>query len=171
VIAATVRSGVLLIALLGLTGCGVDGLAFVEDDRVSIAEPADRATVELPMTVRWSVGDFRVTGPTGAASDEAGYFGVFLDRAPQAPGRTVNSLARGDAACKVDPACPNETYFAGRGVYTTEDTELTIDSLPDLAQGDTRDFHELTIVLLNGEGKRVGESAFRREFEVAREDS
>ena len=145
------------------------GLSFVEDDRVSILEPGDRDNVELPMTVRWSVEDFRVTGPTGTATSDAGYFAVFVDRAPQRPGRTVESLARGDAACEVDPACPDEAYFASRGVYTTAETEITIDFIPDLTEGDNRDFHEITIVLLNGEGERIGESAFRVEFEVARE--
>jgi hypothetical protein len=148
------------VVAVAMTGCGVRGLSFVEDDRVSIVEPADRATVELPMTVRWRAEDL---GP-GAS------FAVFVDRAPQRPGRTVESLADGDAACEVDPACPDQAYFASRGVYTTADTELTIAFLPDLAEGDNRDFHEVTVVLLDGDGARIGESAFRVEFEVAREE-
>ena len=151
---------VALVAALPAAGCGVHGLSFVEDDRVSILEPADRATVDLPMTVRWRVDNL---------SDDVS-FAVFVDRAPQRPGRTVESLARGDAACEVDPACPDEAYFASRGVYTTEEAEITIDFIPDLTEGDNRDFHEVTVVLLNGEGERMGESAFRVEFEVARED-
>jgi hypothetical protein len=159
------------LALLATAGCGVSGLSFVQDDRLSIVQPDDRDTVDLPMTVRWTIEDFRVTGRTGRALKDAGYFGVFVDRAPQAPGKTVESLASDDAGCKVDPNCPNEDYFATRGVFTTDDTELTIDFLPELTRGDNRDFHELTVVLLNGEGERIGESAFQVEFEVAREDS
>ena len=153
-----------------MSGCGIHGLSFVQDNRLSILQPEDRAAVHLPMRVRWSIDDFRVTGPTRKAVQDAGYFGVFVDRAPQAPGRTVASLAAGDAACKVDPSCPNKRYFASRGVYTTDKTHVTIKFLPDLTEGDNRDFHELTVVLLNGKGERIGESAFGVEFEVARKD-
>lgn len=161
-------AGLALPLLMGLPACGVRGLSFIADDRVSIVSPKDRATVELPMRVKWEVEDFRVSGRTGRVEKDTGYFAVFVDRAPQPPGRTVESLAAGDSACEVDPACPDEAYFASRGVYTTSETELIIDFIPDLAQGDNRDLHELTVVLLNGKGERIGESAFRVEFEVGR---
>ena len=153
-----------------MSGCGVHGLSFVQDNRLSILQPEDRAAVHLPMKVRWSIEDFHVTGPTRNAVQGAGYFGVFVDRAPQAPGKSVASLAAGDAACKVNPDCPNKSYFASRGIYTTAKTHVTIDFLPDRTEDDSRDFHEVTVVLLNGKGERIGESAFGVEFEVARKD-
>lgn len=152
-----------------LAGCGFDGLSFIEDDRLSITRPEARSEVNLPITVAWEIEDFSRTGRTNVAQPDAGYFALFVDRAPQAPGRTVESLAEDDAACALEPDCPNADYFATRGVYTTSQTSLTIDTLRDLTDGEARDFHEVTIVLLNGEGKRIGESAFRVEFEVTRD--
>ena len=48
-----------------------------------------------------------------------------------------------------------------------------IERLP-LPSGDAqrrREFHDVTIVLLNGRGERIGESAFVRQFEVDRDVS
>jgi hypothetical protein len=83
------------------------------------------------------------------------------------PGRTLDWLAREDDACKETPGCPSETWFADRDVYATSATELTIDDLPDLTEGERRDFHEASVVLLDRQGRRVGESAFTVEFQVA----
>lgn len=160
----------LAVALLPLVaGCGVSGLSFLADDRLSITSPESRSSVAVPVTLRWTIEDFEVTGPTGRAVPDAGYFGVFVDRAPQAPGRTVESLFEGEPACAADPGCPDEADLASRGVYTTSGTELTIDRIPDLTDGQSRDLHEVTVVLLDGEGERIGESAFSVDFEVVRE--
>ena len=45
-----------------------------------------------------------------------------------------------------------------------------IDALPDRrANNRAKDRHDLTIVLLDGDGRRSGESAFTKEFIVERE--
>jgi hypothetical protein len=61
----------------GISGCSTRGLAFVHDDRVAVVAPLDQATVDLPLTVRWTARDL----PPGAA------FGVAVDVAPPRPGR------------------------------------------------------------------------------------
>ena len=66
------------------------------------------------------------------------------------------------------PNCPNESYLASRGVYVTADTSLVVDRISDLTRGRSRDLHEATVALFNGRGERMGESAFRVEFEVTR---
>ena len=163
------RAGLVLACLVGLLpACGVDGLSFVQDERVRITAPADRATVPLPVTITWTVHDFTVTGRDGSAGPDAGYFGILVDRAPPPPGETLEWLVRDDAECKVTPNCPNEAYLRSRHAYSTTDTTITIDRIPDLTRGQARDLHEATVVLLNGRGQRMGESAFRVEFEVAR---
>ena len=148
----------LAMVVITLPGCAFDGLNFVQDDRVSITAPRDRAEVELPITIRWTARDFD------------GTYAVFVDRAPVPPGETLTWLAEEDEVCEETPGCPNEVWFRDRDVYATTTTELTLDDLPDLTDDDRRDFHEATVVLLDRGGRRVGEAAFTVEFQVARDD-
>ena len=142
------------------SGCGVRGLDFVKDERVRIRSPRPNSEVRVPFDVRWTVEDFDVAG---------GHFGVFVDRAPPRPGRTLASLADGDAVCKVTPGCPDATYLASHRAFTTTDTAFRIEQLPELTRDRRREGHEVTVVLLDGEGRRIGESAFRVEFHVRRD--
>ncbi len=145
------------LALGALAGCGVRGLAFREDTRVDIVEPADREVVALPVTVRWTVRDF------------GGSFAVVVDGAPQPPGEPLGWFARDDDSCRARVGCPDEEYLANRRVFVTAEPELTVERLPDTEiEGRRREFHEVTVVLLDGEGRRVGESAWSVEFQVER---
>lgn len=157
------------LAALLLTGCGVNGLSFTQDQRVEVVSPEDRSVVDLPLTVRWKVtGDFSVTGPTESSEPDSGYFGVFVDRSPVPPGAKLESLADEDQVCAATPGCPDETYLADRNAYAATSTTLVIEELPDLTLGQSRDFHRVTVVLLDGTGRRIGESAFSVEFEIGR---
>jgi hypothetical protein len=151
------RTPLVAAVLLGLANpsCGVQGLNFVQDDRVTIVAPRDRAEVRLPVTLRWSSRDFD------------GTYAVFVDRAPVPPGRTLAWIARDDELCRQTPGCPDAAWLGDRDVYATSSTELTIDDLPDLTEGERRDFHEASVILLDDEGRRVGEAAFTVEFQVA----
>jgi hypothetical protein len=152
------------------TGCGYNGLNFVADERVEITAPPDRAKVALPVTITWDVRDFRVTGDDRSARPDAGYFGVYIDRAPQPPGRTQKWLVRNDPRCKATPASCDANYLAGLRVHSTTAPTFVITRLQEPSQRGQRrrEFHEATIVLLNGRGERIGESAFVRQFEVDR---
>jgi hypothetical protein len=141
---------------LSTSGCGLHGLDFVKDERVHIESPRPNSEVRVPFDVRWSVEDFD------------GSFGVFVDRAPPRPGRTLASLAEGDAVCKVTAGCPDAAYLAGHRAFTTTDTSFRVEQLPELTRDREREAHEVTVVLLDDEGRRVGESAFRVEFHVRR---
>lgn len=164
------RDSVVALILLALTlsACGVDGLNFREDDRLQFTSPEHRSTVSLPVTLRWDIEDFEVTGPTDETEPDAGYFAVFVDRAPQPPGESLSWLVRDDPQCVSDPDCPDGEDLAQLGVYPTDETQLTLDVLQDLSQTNQR-FHEVTVVLLDGHGRRIGESAFAIEFQVDRE--
>lgn len=156
------RAAVLVVTALVLAvlpGCGVSDLNFVQDDRLSIVAPEDRAKVELPVTVRWKVEDFD------------GSYAVFVDRAPVPPGRSLEWLARDDELCETTPDCPSTEWFHARQVYPTTDTELTLEKLPELTRDERRVFHEVTVVLIDENGERVGESAVTVEFEVEREST
>lgn len=161
-------AGALAVALL--PGCAFNGLAFKIDDRLTIASPGDREAVRLPVTIDWEIAEFEVTGPDGTQDPGSGYFGVFINRAPQPPGETVEWFAKDDESCRPEDGCPDRQYLADRNIHTTKKTEFVVENLPPPPQelADRREFHEVTIVLLDGTGRRIGESAFTAEFEVLR---
>lgn len=163
------RVATLALVVTTLQGCGTTGLNFVKDERVEIVAPGDRAKVPLPVTVRWEVRDFEVTGPDGSSRSDAGYFGVYVDRAPQPPQQTQAWLLRDEQNCL--GGCESPTALASRNIHSTQETEFTIGRLPQPASDAVRrrEFHEVTIVLLDGRGRRIGESAFIRQFEVDRD--
>jgi hypothetical protein len=152
--------------LLGTTGCG--DLAFRVDDRVSFSAPQDQSTVKLPVTIDWDIRDFDVVAPGSAApTRDAGYFAVFVDQAPMPPGKTLSWLARDDETCKPSEGCPDEGYLRSAGVFTTTKTELVIEQLTRHS-GTSKERHQAVVVLLDTQGRRIGESAFRVVFNVKR---
>jgi hypothetical protein len=132
------------------TGCRTEGLAFRRDRRLSFVSPKDRARVRLPVVVRWKVND--VEGPHRYA--------VLVDRPPQPPGAGLGHYVGKDPACPSVAACLSPAYLAARGVYETTDTAFRIESIAPrvgVPKGQ-KDFHEVTVVLLDQNGKRIGES-------------
>lgn len=148
-------AAVLLLALV--PACSVRGLDFVQDRRVDIVTPGDRAKVELPTTIRWTTKDFD------------GTYAVFVDRAPQPPGETLEWFARRDQTCKSSSGCPDRSWFTDRWIFRTAKTSFELRSVPELRGEEKHQFHDVTIVLLDHEGRRVGESAFGLQLEVPRD--
>lgn len=165
------RASAVAIALGVLSGCGVNGLNFAQDKRLTITAPEDRASVRLPVTVSWRVRDFEVTGPDGSARPDAGFYGIYVDRAPQPPGHTQAWLVRDDPNCRSNPSCLDRAFLQQANIHSTTDSSFTVERVtgPSSSAARRREFHEVTIVLLNGKGERIGESAFTRQFEVNRE--
>jgi hypothetical protein len=138
-------------------------LSFVQDQRVDIVAPVDRAKLDLPVRVSWTARDFAV-GPG------AGSFGVFVDRPPQRPGMTLAWIFRGDSGCKGAGAerCGAPEYLGQRNVFRTTDRSFTVKQVQRLSGNQSgRQFHEVTVVLLDTAGRRVGEGAWSVQFEVA----
>jgi hypothetical protein len=148
--------------LAAFPACGVDGLSFKQDERVDIVRPGDRSKVHVPFTVDWTVKDFAI-GP------DRGSFGVFLDREPTRSGHTLAWAFRGDDACKGrgKRLCESPDYLAQRRVFQTTDTKFVIEQVPKLTGNERkRQFHEVTVILLDESGRRVGEGAWSVEVEV-----
>ena len=144
---------------LALTGCAPEGLAFRVDDRVQVVQPADRSTVDLPLTIDWEARDL----PDGTS------YAVFVDTTPVPPGEPLSWVARDDSGCRESDGCPDATYLADRGIHATDQTELVLEQLPRTDRaGDDRERHRATVVLLDAEGRRLGESAFEITFDVDR---
>lgn len=150
---------------LALAACDVSAMAFFKDHRVRIVEPEDRGEVTLPTTLRWKVDDFKVTGRNGRRGDEAGYFAVFVDQPPIPPGKTLEWYAQQEGSCG-QSACGTVEHLAH--IYATDDTELELDQLPAVKERGGVEKHEVVIVLLDGTGARIGESAFYVRFDFNR---
>ncbi|HJT38251.1 MAG TPA: hypothetical protein VJ818_07490 [Actinomycetota bacterium] len=158
----------LAVALALAASSCTSGLAFVQDRRLDITQPTGNKKVSLPLTVRWTVHDFHVTGPDGSATPNAGYFGVFLDRTPVPPGKPLTWIARDDKTCARIPGCPDTTYLNERHVYATTSMQITFNLLPDLDASGGHETHDVTIVLLDGRGMRIGESEWYATFHYDR---
>lgn len=154
------------------SACSFSGLAFVEDRRLEFVSPADRELVQLPVTIDWDIEDFDVVDPDEADGTDPseGYFGVFLDARPQPPGEPLAWHARDDETCTRDAACPDAEWYRVRGIHTTTESEFTIEVLPRPSDESRREIRTVTVVLLDAEGVRIGESAWKIEFEVDRAD-
>lgn len=124
-----------------VAGCDVDGLAFRNDHRVKIVSPSSNDVVHLPFTIR-----FRVDKPGGSVAS----YGVFVDTNPPRAGDRISDDA-------------DRT-----GIYVTTDTAITVTHLlrPTTGPASNRDRHEVTVVLLDRAGHRVGESAAWVDFRV-----
>ncbi len=162
------RAVAALLGLMALTGCGGGDLQFRVDDRLTFAEPGVRERVQLPVTVAWSMRDFRPVGLDGSSSDGRGVYAVFVDRAPMPVGKDVAWLARDDRSCQRDPRCPSAEYLGEQGVYLTTRPTVVVDRLPDAGDGVGDEQHYVNVVLLDGTGARIGESAWYRPFTTRR---
>ncbi len=150
------RAATLALAFL-TAACGSEGLSFKLDQRVSLRTPANHADVTLPVTVSWTIEDFVV----GA---DAGSFGVLVDRTPPPTGKSLDWLFRDDDSC-VD-GCKDPAYRALQGVYETTQTGIVFKEIPVHPDRGNPNRHQVTIVLLDANGRRVGEGAWSREFDV-----
>ena len=160
-----------VLTALVTTSCGFSttDLAFTNDERLRILAPREREKVRIPVTIQWEIDDFEVTGPARGEGDNEGYFAVFVDASPMPPGEPLRWVARKDRSCRPADGCPAEEYLAARGVYTTTETELVLETLRNPNREGRREFHEVTVVLLDRNGVRIGESAWHVRFEVDRE--
>ena len=124
-------------AIAVLVGCGVSDLALREDDRVSITSPGDGDDVRLPLTVRWTASDLDIGGPDGVT------FGVVIDDALPRPGKEADD-----------------------SVLRTTETSIELDQLGSANRPGGRGGHEITVILLDDEGRRQGEGAWRIRIDL-----
>lgn len=166
------RASLISFLLLLTFGCDTEGLSFREDRRVQIVQPEQRSEVMLPVVLEWTVHDFDITGADGSATSSRGLFAVFIDTTPQPPTESLAWFARDDETCRQSPDCPDEAYLRDKGVIRTTETSLSIDFLPprlDAPRGQ-EDIHEITVVLLDGQERRIGETSATVTIELVRDD-
>jgi len=162
-----------LVAALTTSGCGLthlQDLNFRVDKRLHFTTPEDRSTQTRPLTVSWTMKDFRIAAKgSEAPSRDAGYFAVFVDRAPIKPEQTMRSLASNDQTCQADPKCPNRDYLEGLGVYETTATTIRLKQIANVIGDKERlQHHHITVVLMDTAGHRIGESAWDLDVRLPR---
>lgn len=138
----------LLVVALGAasvtaSGCG-DGYLYRNDHRVTIESPGSFASVAQRFTVRWTARDFQ--------APRDGRYAVLFDLAPPGPGDTLGDIP------------PVERPF----VKVVDDTQVQAPFfVPDSnATGPLQDHHEVTVILLDPQGRRISETAGFVEFDV-----
>lgn len=159
-----VRPVAALAALLACASCQFRQFQFTRDNRVHIAAPTEDQLVGVPFTVRWTWHDFTISDPAGPATRHSGYFGVFIDSEPPAPGRLVSSLFRSDKECQQRPGCPGAADYQQRGIYFSREGTVTVTDRAMLSTTSDPEQHTVTIVLLDRDGRRIGETAWFRDF-------
>jgi len=167
------RLALLVVTLVTASGCGLTHLSdlnFRVDNRLHFTSPKDRATVGRPLTVTWTIRDFRVAGPgSEPPSKDAGYFAVFLDRAPIKPEQTMRVIGNNDPTCKNDPKCPDRQYLNEHFVFTTTAMQLRLTEIPTvLGNREKLQQHTITVVLMDTAGHRIGESAWELDVRLPR---
>jgi hypothetical protein len=155
--------------VLAAATAGCTSPTLERDKRVHFLAPPAGANVTLPLVVRWTAdrARFRATGFDGSRSGRRGVYAVFVDSAPLRPGRHLDTLAEHDLICRASPGCPDTTWLSDHGVYLTTSPQLVLRGLPadsGRRAGGGRRRHEVTGVLLDGRGVRVGEGAWTRSF-------
>ena len=162
----------LLTAALPLSGCGLthlQDLNFRVDKRLHFTTPKDRSTQSRPLTVSWTMRDFRIAAKgSEPPSRGAGYFAVFLDKTPIKPGKTMRSLVNSsDQSCLANPRCPGRQYLEGLGVFETTATTLRLTQVPNVTGDKERlQHHAITVVLMDTAGHRIGESAWELDVRL-----
>jgi hypothetical protein len=149
-----------LLALgVALSGCTRSGLDFRSDDRLQIENLKDRSTIELPHRLEFSfdgtLGDGGIAG-----------FAVLVDWSPPPPGKSLASLLKDDPVCSGPAGCP-VGYLDQNRISVTTDTTFELDNVPvGSDRQERRGYHELTIILVDAEGRRVGEASAYSRFRV-----
>jgi hypothetical protein len=141
-------------------------LRFFPDRRLSMIAPEEEEEVRLPLEVRWEVTDFPI--------EEGNHFGVFVDTDIPSPDTTVRLRVCGTR--EQLPPAPGE--FRGickdqrETIFFTGATSFTIECFQprfDLGARRLND-HRVSIILLDGENRRVGEAAASVPFRVDPDD-
>ena len=165
------RALALGLTALALSSCSVTELQFRKDHRLSFSSPEKRELVTAPVTISWDMKGFETTGLDGSTDKTRGAFVVFVDRAPMPVGKDLRWIGRNDPGCKRDARCPDEKYLEDRGIFVTTSTSVSVEQLPRVGDGVGDEQHYVNVVLVDGTGHRIGESAWYQPFQSKRRAS
>lgn len=154
---APLRAAALVIAALTmpsvLTGCRTSGIVFGAY-QLRVLSPGANSTAVLPMRITWTAGDLYQPGDS---------YAVFVDATPIGVGRSITDLV--PPSCLEVPGCSRAPYYQQASVWLTSEPSLTLTSIPEVTgQNSGREYHTLTIVVLNKSQVRVSEEYVSLDF-------
>lgn len=151
-----------MVATLALSGCATQGLQFLQDDRVAVG--STQTSLDGAVTIEWSARDFDAVGLDGSDEEDRGAFAVLVDRSPMPPGKDLTWFVRDDDGCDRDSRCLEQPYLRERGIYVTTDTSIVIEAVSLDPSNADNSRHHVYVVLVDGTGRRIGESAWYVPF-------
>ena len=149
---------VLAVASL-LAGCRTTGLVFGAY-QMRVLSPRANSTATLPLTITWTAGRLYQPGDS---------YAVFVDATPIGVGRSVTDLV--PLSCLQVPSCSRAGYYQQANVWLTSRPSLTLTTLPettDTGQSSGREYHTLTIIILNKSQVRASEEYASLDFAYLR---
>ncbi|MEY2566699.1 MAG: hypothetical protein QOE35_1228 [Actinomycetota bacterium] len=146
-----------------LTGCRSEGMALRDAKTISVVRPGEMDRVALPVRLQWRANGIR---PNPDLRGAGPFFAIFVDRPPVAAGTGLRKLL--DEDCRTRPGCPDQAWLADHNVYVTGKPEVTLSRIKAVtgSRVGADNSHRATIVLIDGDGVRVDESAASVEFQV-----
>lgn len=139
-------------------------IRFEVDRRLKLIEPDDEERVSVPVTIRWTAGDFEAT--------DGRRFAVFLDRPPiglDKPLRLRTCTLREEqpvVAGEARQPCRDDR----ESIFLTTETELTLDCIDPTSGPDrVKHRHTVSIIFIDEDWRRIGPAVATRAF-VVRED-
>lgn len=133
--------------LSALTSGCTDGLSFRQDDRLQIVSPLDGELVGEPVLVEWRM-EPRPASVKG--------FLIFVDRAPQPPGKSIEHFRPDDRS----------------NIYESSTESVEIAAFESASSGpkNRRNRHRVLIIALDDRGRRIGEASDHVEIDVFRDE-
>ena len=133
--------------LSALTSGCTDGLSFRQDDRLQIVSPLDGELVGEPVLVEWRM-EPRPASVKG--------FLIFVDRAPQPPGKSIEHFRPDDRS----------------NIYESSTESVEIAAFESASSGpkNRRNRHRVLIIALDDRGRRIGEARDHVEIDVFRDE-
>ena len=128
------------------SGC-TEALSDPQDDRLKIVSPLDGELVGEPVLVEWRM-DPRPASVRG--------FLIFVDRAPQPPGKSIEHFKPDDRS----------------NIYESSTESVEIAAFESASSGpkNRRNRHRVLIVALDDRGRRIGEASDHVEIDVFRDE-
>jgi hypothetical protein len=154
------RRAVALVLCGALFGCSAQDLAFRTDERLQILNLTDRSTIEIPFALQFSfAGELSADGVSA--------FGILIDWTPPPPGKSLASLLDRDPACRGEAGCPGGYLERNRIIVTTSTSYLMDNVGIGTNKRERRSFHEVTVVLVDSQGRRISEASAFSRFRTA----
>jgi hypothetical protein len=140
---------------------------FTADHRIHFTSPKAGAKTTTPVHVTWTYHGFTPTGFDGQRNKTEGQFALFLDTSPIKAGQRLTKIIKKDAACLgKEKTCLDANALSDHYVFLSTGTSMEFDTLPHVSASGKTETHELILVLVDGQGYRIGESAWHVTFRV-----